>query len=242
MNEISSPHNPKYRRWMSLHESKGIAKEQRTLICGSKLVQELCVQRPDDVEEIILPPKVDPLDYRFHHTRLTAPLFKALDLIGTKGPLAVMRTPHFVDWTGTENPRGLELILALSDPNNLGACLRSAEAFGAQRVILTEECASPFLPKAVRASSGSALRLKLARTGPLKSLSCPSAVGLDMDGQSLFDFSWPENLYLILGEEGQGLPAAIVQHKIKIPMRPPVESLNATVAAAVAMFSYSKSR
>jgi len=241
LNEITSPHNPKFRRWLSLQESKGIHKEQRALVSGLKLVQELCAQRPHDVEEVLLPPKAEPFDFQFKHTRITAPLFRELDVIGTKSPLAIMKIAPMEDWIASEKPRGLELILALSDPNNLGACLRSAEAFGAHKIILTQESASPFLPKALRASMGSAFRLKLVRTGPLKEVRCSPAVGLDMNGKSLFTFQWPKDLFLVLGEEGQGLPEGLVQSTIQIPMQAPVESLNATVAAAVAMFSFRSS-
>jgi TrmH family RNA methyltransferase len=237
--EITSPHNPKYRRWLSLLEAKGIRKEARALVSGTKLVQELCAQRPGDVEEIVLPPKAEPFDYRFKHTRLTASLFKALDVIGTKSPLAVMRAPDLDEWQDNEAPRGLELILALSDPSNLGACLRSAEAFGARRVILTRECSSPYLPKALRASSGSALRLNLAAGPALADIRCAGAFALDMDGEDLSSLKFPVNLYLILGEEGQGLPQELSARRIRIPMRPPVESLNAAVAASLALFHYS---
>lgn len=241
IHEITSPHNPKYRRWMSLLEAKGIRKEARALVSGVKLVEELCRQRPDDVEEIILPPKAEPFDYQHRHTRLPAALYRALDVIGTRAPLAVMRAPDLDEWHSTERPRGLEVVLALGDPANLGACLRSAEAFGARRVILTEECASPYLPKALRASSGSSLRMKMVRAGRLADLRPEPAVGLDMEGTSLLEFGFPEDVYLVLGEEGQGLPRELLTHRVKIPMRAPVESLNATVAASVAMFRYRSS-
>ena len=238
IHEITSPHNPKYRRWLSLLESKGIRKEARALVSGVKLVEELCRQRPDDVEEIVLPPKAEPFDYQHRHTRLSAPLFRDLDVIGTRAPLAILRAPDLDEWHATEQPRGLELVLALGDPANLGACLRSAEAFGATRVILTEECASPYLPKALRASSGSAFRLKMVRAGRLADLRVPGAVGLDMDGTDLLGFEFAKDVYLVLGEEGQGLPPGLLTHRVRIPMRAPVESLNATVAASVAMFRY----
>lgn len=242
MNEITSPHNPKYRRWLSLLESRGIREHARALVSGSKLVPELCHQRPADVEEIVLPPKAEPFDYRFKHTRLPAPLFKALDVIGTRAPLAIMRAPNLDEWNPNDAPEGLELILALSDPNNLGACLRSAEAFGARRVILTRECASPFLPKAIRASSGSSLRLRCLVSGPLAEVRARHAFGLDMHGANVIGFEFPKDMFLILGEEGQGLPEIPALTRLSIPMQAPVESLNATVAASVAMFSYRASR
>ena len=122
MNEISSAHNPKYRRWLSLLEAKGIKKENCAIVSGEKLVTELLDQAPHIVEEIILPPKgvlevEGPRVYRLQ----TGALFKELDTVGTKYPLAVVRTPDIEEWNPTVKPRGLELIVAMSDPSNLGA-------------------------------------------------------------------------------------------------------------------------
>ena len=177
------------------------------------------------------------VDERIAHVRLAAPLFKALDVIGTNSPLAVIAAPELARWSPAP-PRGLELILALSDPNNLGACLRSAEAFGVSRVILTEECSSPYLPRALRASVGSSLRVPMVRTGRLSDLTLSDVVGLDAGGTPLDQFAWPNDLYLALGEEGRGLPANLSGPRLSIPMRGAVESLNATVAASLALYAY----
>ena len=244
MNEISSAQNPKFKTWLSLLESKGIRAERLALVSGSKVIEELLKQRPKDVEELLLPPKSDwtpPAKVRC--TRLSSDLFKKLDVIGTRAPLAVVCAPDLEAWTPTK-PQGLELVLALSDPSNLGACLRSAEAFGVSRVILTKECSSPFLPKCIRASSGSVFRVQMMTCGDLADFRANGAdiVGLDMHGENLFGFAWPENLYLLLGEEGRGLPNGLCSKTLKIPMQAPVESLNATVAASVALAQFQAHR
>jgi TrmH family RNA methyltransferase len=131
----------------------------------------------------------------------------------------------------------LELIVGLGDPANLGALLRSAEALGASRVVLTRECASPYLPKSLKASANSAFRMRLALGPSLREFKLNTAFGLDMDGEDLAKFKWPKDAYLVLGEEGQGLPELNLK-KLKIPMLGSVESLNATVAAAIALFTY----
>lgn len=239
MNEISSAHNPKYRRWLSLLEAKGIRKEKCAIVSGEKLVAELLDQAPHIVEEIILPPKgeleVDgPRAYRLQ----TGALFKELDVVGTKYPLAVVRTPDIEEWNPTVKPRGLELIVGLSDPSNLGAILRSAEAFGATRVILSKESASPFLPKALKASGLASLRVPLASGGVLAELPLANGYALDMEGASLDAFEWPKDLYLVLGEEGRGVPDSLALKRIKIPISSATESLNATVAGSIALYSY----
>ena len=103
MNEIASAQNPKYRRWLSLLEAKGIKKEGLALISGDKLVREWIAQSRDSIEDLLLPPKAEALDVDLpRQTRLTAPLFKMLDVIGTGTPLAVVRIPQLEVW----NPAG----------------------------------------------------------------------------------------------------------------------------------------
>lgn len=241
MFEIESKHNPKFKKWLSLLESKGIRKEGLCIVSGEKLLRELISQQPDIIEDILLPPKSAFTIEDFRTTRLSSPLFQELDVVGTRSPLAVVRTPAVAEWTPGK-PQGLEIIVSLGDPSNLGALLRSAEAFGARRVILTRECASPFLPKAIKGSSLASLRLPLAQTGSIKDLKLDEGYALDMEGEDLASFKWPKDAFLVLGEEGQGLPQALNLKRLKIPIARATESLNATVAASIALYSYRQSQ
>lgn len=139
-------------------------------------------------------------------------------------------------------PQGLELICALGNPDNLGALLRSAAAFGASRVILLAEAAHPFHPRALRSGANAQFELELVR-GPRwqdLNLAAGPLIALDAGGESVFDFDWPKDLRLVLGEEGQGLPSGLKLHRLAIPTTGAVESLNASVAASLALFSYFK--
>jgi TrmH family RNA methyltransferase len=237
MNEITSAQNPKYRKWLSLLESKGLKKERRCLVSGEKLVREFVHSWPSLVEEILLPAK-GKFDFgETHATKLSAPLFKELDVIGTHQPLLVAKTPEIKEWD-KKSPQGLEVVVSLSDPSNLGALLRSAEAMNVNRVILTKECASPYLPRALKAASLSTFRLNMCVTDSVRELQLNQAFGLDMKGENIASFVWPRDALIVLGEEGQGLPPALKLRRLKIDMNPKTESLNATVAASLAMYSY----
>ncbi len=239
MSAIESRSNAKFKAWCTLLDGRGIKKAGRALISGRKLVDEFLARAPELAEDLLVPPKGDelvpPAGVRVHH--LSSPLFRELDVMGTGTPLLIVRTEPLADWQ-SEPPQGLQLIVALSDPGNLGALLRSAEAFSVSRVILTEEACSPFLPKSIRASGGASLRLSLARTGPLAKLQISDAFALDMGGEDLSRFTWPKNLYLLLGEEGRGVPEGLGLRRLSIRMGGHTESLNATTAAAIAMYSY----
>jgi TrmH family RNA methyltransferase len=238
---LESRANAKFKAWAALLEARGIKKAGRAIISGSKLVAEFLKQNPTQAEDLLVAAKMDvPVTGVRTHT-LATPLFKELDVMGTKSPLLVVKTPEVVTWKN-EAPKGLELVAALSDPGNLGALLRSAEAFGVTRVILTQESASPFLPKAIRASSGAVFRVPLAVTGPLAGLDLKTGYSLDMNGVNLTDFKWPKDLHLVLGEEGRGVPESVSLTRLSIPMQGKTESLNATTAAAIALYSYRLSR
>lgn len=233
--EIGSRQNIRFKDWLSLLEGRGIKKSRRALVSGPKIVAEILDSGL--ARELLLPPKSGLPAPEVKSYRMSAPLFKELDVLGTNSPLLVVETPEVAEWQPGP-PSGLELVVALSDPGNLGALLRSAEAFGARRVILCEECCSPFLPKVTRGASGANLRLPLARAGSLAGLKLQSAYGLHMDGSDIREFNWPRDLFLVLGEEGRGLPHDLNLTKVSIPMGGKTESLNATVAASIALFSY----
>ena len=235
--EINSRQNARFKEWVSLLDAKGVKKSGLCLVSGPKVIQEILRDQPERGVEILLPPKTQSPHPGLPAFALESALFRELDVIGTKSPLLVCKTPALETWKPLA-PKGLEVIAALSDPNNLGALLRSAEAFGARRVILTRECSSPFLPRALRAAAGSTFRIPLASGPALAEIDVPAAVGLDLTGEDISTFQFSQDVYLVLGEEGQGLPKDLNLTRLSIPMSSTVESLNATVAASIALFSY----
>jgi TrmH family RNA methyltransferase len=130
-------------------------------------------------------------------------------------------------------PRGIEVVMPVGDPGNLGALIRSCEAFAVPRAILTQEAAHPLLPKAVKASAGSVLRLPMLH-GPALFEFPDSCIALDTDGTPLDDFDWPANGLLVVGEEGPGFSAKKFKRRIRVPTQN-VESLNVVVAASIAL-------
>jgi RNA methyltransferase, TrmH family len=240
---IESPQNPQFKLWESALDGRGLKKNGKFLLAGLKTVPEALRQRPDRFERLLfadpaqiagwpLPPGVEPV-------QLAPALFRALDVSGTGFPLLVGNVPRFPMIDLSQPPQGLELLCALGDPSNLGALLRSAAAFGASRVVLLEGAAHPFHPKCLRAASNAQFSLTLLR-GP-RWAEVNAAAGplyaLDGGGTDLTRFDWPTDLRLILGEEGQGVPADCPAVRLSVPTTGNVESLNATVAVSVALFA-----
>lgn len=239
MISISSSANPQVRLWRSLLSSKGIKKEGLFIISGEKLFREICSSRVVKIVAEIINPELQPLTQAPHCYLLSHELFESLDESGTHFNLLVCETPEIKPWDSNQSTNGLEVFCPLGDPKNVGALLRSCEAFGAKKVVLLTESANPFLPVSIRASAGSCLRLPIEKGPSIKELQ-GDFFGLDLDGKNLNNFEWPKNARLLVGEEGQGLsqvPTQTKLQKLSIPTKG-VESLNASIAVSIAMFHY----
>jgi len=155
----------------------------------------------------------------------------------------------------SEHPEA-PLLVALdgvTDPRNLGAVIRSAAAFGAHGVFFPERRSAGITASAWRSSAGAAARMPVARvtnlTRALKQ--CQDAgfmvVGLDADAEtSVYDLELAVGpLVVVVGSEGRGLSRLVgntCDLKVSIPMAGEVESLNASVAAAVALAEVARRR
>jgi TrmH family RNA methyltransferase len=233
---IESAQNDTFRKLLSLTSSKGLKEEGLFLLSGGKLVREFH-SLPNLKIVYELPAPGAPPVSDVPQVTLSAALFAQIDVLGTHDTILVLEQPALpalsADDLAAHKPNGIELAIPIGDPGNLGAIIRSAEAFGVPRVILSREAAHPFLPKSVKASAGSVLRMPLAR-GPALADFPASCIALDMDGTDIDIFVWPQNGILLAGEEGPGFSAAHFPTRIRIPTRG-VESLNVVVAASIAL-------
>jgi TrmH family RNA methyltransferase len=140
-------------------------------------------------------------------------------------------------------PRGVRPITValwrVSDPGNVGTLLRAADAFGAA-VALSEGCADPTGPKAVRASMGSLFRVPVSDfdepTGKRVAL-VPSG------GIPLPELDSGAEVVLVLGAEREGLPAEVLERcdeRASIPQPGGGESLNVALAGAIALYELAR--
>lgn len=241
MIQISSASNDHFKRLCTLKNSKGIRDHGEFILMGENLVREFLKRKnnPWKIKAEVVHEDLQPLtDRGTTHFHLAKALFKEVDVLGTQFNLLVLQNQDLERSDLQQNPMGLELVCPLGDPGNLGAVLRSALAFGVSQVLLTEEAANPFHQKAVKASSGAVLQIPMKRTGPMASYRSPGkSFALDMHGMAIEGFQWPMDLRLLIGEEGPGLPELKEIPRIAITTNN-VESLNATVAASLAFYSY----
>ena len=148
-------------------------------------------------------------------------------------------------------PGGRYLALErVQDPGNVGALVRSAAAFGYDGVIVDGGCASPFGPKALRASMGAAGRLPVIESRCLPDtlaelrhmgVACLAAALYNSRPLDEVDGEYPGGVCILIGSEGQGLTDAAIaacDAAVRIPITDQVESLNAGVAGGVLLWHF----
>jgi TrmH family RNA methyltransferase len=122
------------------------------------------------------------------------------------------------------------------DPGNVGAILRSAQAFGAASVALGPGSADPFGPKAVRASMGAVFAVAVARADQAASLPGRTVALVADRGPALSELEL-DGVTLMVGAEREGLPAELVAAADQVARIPIMShSLNAAMAATIALY------
>jgi TrmH family RNA methyltransferase len=151
-------------------------------------------------------------------------------------------------------PRRTPLIVvldALQDPGNVGNILRTAEAAGVSEVWLTEGSADPFAPKVLRASAGSALRLRPERRLSAKEVGARlSERGISLlatattsGARTIFEAPVAPPIAIAFGSEGHGVSAellSVADRVVRIPQAERVESLNVAASAAIVLFEVAR--
>ena len=162
-----------------------------------------------------------------------------------QGVVAVVETPQL---TPPERyPKGLLVVLdGVQDPGNVGAILRSADAFGANGVLLSPACADPYAPKTLRAAMGSTYHLPVWQGDLVAELSRMKQQGFfalcgDLRGSETLP-KLASNVALVIGSEGSGVRAEVAAlcEGFRLTMRGRAESLNAAVAAGVLLYVVSE--
>ena len=142
---------------------------------------------------------------------------------------------------------------SIQDPRNLGSILRSAVAAGFDHVIMTRERSAPLTATVVRTSAGAATRLCLCQVvnmaTTLKSLKEKGfwifGAVVAPDALSIYEADFSGPACLVIGSEGRGIRPLVQRqcdHLVTIPMRADLDSLNASVAAAIIMFEMVRPR
>jgi TrmH family RNA methyltransferase len=139
---------------------------------------------------------------------------------------------------------------SLRDPGNLGTIIRTADWFGFDQILCSEDCVEFTNPKVIQATMGSFTRVKIVYFNILQYILIQKerkVYGLFMSGESIHSQSFNNNDIVIIGSESHGISPTLlpyIDNKIMIPIysnnKSAPESLNAAMAASIFMYEYRK--
>ncbi len=240
-----------------LRRSKG----DHALLEGPDLVGEAIASGLEPETVLATPAWLKTPEGQALRSRLTAPPLEVepaildglTDADSPRGVLALVHLPRSGAAALPIRADGVYLYLdGLQDPGNLGALARVAEAAGAAGLALAPGTVHPNHPRALRASAGSLLRLPVAVAAEpgdvdsrLASVRPRWMAMVPRGGATLWEADLGGTLVLAVGAEGPGLSAALearAELRVTIQIETPVESLNVTVAAALALFEVRRRR
>ncbi len=247
---ITSKDNKIYKQTKALLTAKGREKHGLFIAEGERLAREaaasdmacyVCVSDSYAAESARLSFFADlPIN------QLSDRLFETISATEhTQGVLCVCKLPQSAFSANDISLLNYALVLdGISDPGNMGTLLRTAEAAGADCVLLTSGCVDVYSPKVVRATMGAIFRLPIysITKADALSLSLPVYVtALNERAVSLFKAGKPKRAALVIGSEARGVSEfwneAANAIYLRIPMKGKGESLNAAVAGAIAMYA-----
>ncbi len=245
---IVSRDNPVFKTMKKLAEN---ARERRaegkTLLDGVHLIESYCAAFGEP-ELIIIPEGKSSLEatqlmQQLEHVNtimLPTLMFAELTpVVSSTGILALVKTPEIAVPIEVKFALMLEDI---QDPGNLGSMLRTALGAGVEAVYLSKGCTDAWSPKALRGGQGAQFLLPMIEgVNLLETMQnfAGNTYATTLDGASLYTQDLTQPTAFVIGNEGAGLSAKVVQaasHKISIPMHQNLESLNAAAAAAVCLF------
>ena len=175
-------------------------------------------------------------------------------------PAGIVAVCSFLDVTLADvlTPPGGSSLVAICadvrDPGNAGTLVRTADALGADAVVLAGHSVDPYNPKSVRASVGSLFHLPIAiEADPAAAVAAAQAAGLVVlaaDGAGELDLADASSILArptawLFGNEAWGLPtelAALADHRVRIPIHRRAESLNLATAAAICLHASARVR
>lgn len=249
--QISSRENATFKHWRKLAcSARERRKSGRSLLDGPHLLEAFLAfkGRPEHVivsESGTQNAEINRLLGRcagVDVTQLSDALFAELSPVETPGGvLAEIAIPHS-DALG--HPEGFIVLLdEVQDPGNVGTIMRTAAAAGVNSVFLSRGCADAWSPKVLRAGMGAHFAVAVhERADLLEVLARYSGVSIATSleaSRSLYEIPLTGAVAFVVGNEGEGVSAdvlAAVAHTVTIPMRGPMESLNASAAAAICLF------
>lgn len=244
---IESASNPLIKNIKKLKDKKYRKETGKYLIEGINLCLEFLENTPEFLDVVLATPeKADLVPEGFSVTLVSERVFESMG--ETKSPQGLMIVGKIPEKTPDFSKMNIIVYLDnVADPGNVGTIIRSADAFGADAVLMAPECADLYNPKTVRSTMGSMFHIPVVyENSYLETVKECIDNGFTVITGSLDGAVLPEQIdftngkYVIcLGNEAHGVSeelASLAGKKVIIPMIGKAESLNVAVAGAVLLY------
>ena len=261
---ISSASNPLPKRIRRLSSAKHRRRERAFVVEGVQPVVR-AIEGKADIETIIAAP--DLIEGSFTHELLqtqrqggthidlvTADLFASLsDRDGPSGIMAIVRQPtHGLDTLDLGSDGLIVGLLNVANPGNLGTIIRTANAVGADAVVVLGSSTDIYAPACVKASMGAMFDTPVVRESSVDRFFEWAAANDVVIGATsaraavpLWEVDLPDRFAALFGNEGAGLPQEVIERsavRITIPMVGTVSSLNLAIAAGIVLYECHRRR
>lgn len=245
MQRLLSKDNPTVKMFLQLKTKKGRQKHKAYMVDGLRIVGH-AIDHGVEIKAIAV---TEAFLKSHEDLALQLGVYKVYILeekmmatiVDTQNPQGI-----FAVVTPQEKPleKGMLLFLdEIQDPGNLGTLIRTADAAGFKGVILKRGCTDAYSQKAIRSSMGSIMTMAIYHNQEVEILDTfhMPIYGAALEGGVSYKcLTYPPQGILVIGNEGNGISEGVLErctHKIYIPMKGEVESLNASIAGGVLMFA-----
>lgn len=261
---ITSLQNPQVKEWASLHTKKGRDRAHAFLVEGAHLVGEALRSGFEVTTVLYVPGAPAAGEVQAAVSRSAVPwtalseqvMGKVADTQTPQGVAAIVQkrsvaTEDLFSVRGAGLTRAVIAVDAIQDPGNLGTVIRSADAAGAEAVLLGAGTVDLYNPKTIRATMGSLFHLPIVACDLYETLRTAQSKGIKIIATSLeatktcYEASLGGPVCFLLGNEGAGVTPklqALADDNVIIPMRGAAESLNVAMAATVLLFEALRQR
>lgn len=229
---ITSLQNKKYRKQHGLFIVEGI-KSVAEFVSSSYQVESIFYTGDANT-------KVGKISHNIKSYALTEAEFQKISTLKSpQGILALVKLPAAQRLDIVDLKNSFTIVLDdVQDPGNLGTIIRTAEWFGISHIICSVGTVDAYNPKVVQATMGSLARIQIHYTDIQKLIAETQlpVYGALLRGQSIYQMDWGNEGLIVMGNEGNGISAAIenlVDHAVTIPRIGQAESLNVAVATTV---------
>jgi len=253
---LTSTKNPRIKNLLALQQKSAERRRAGLFVVEGRRELEHCLEAGYEVVELYVCPELLPADVRFPDADIlvvSPAVYERIAYRGTtEGVVAVVRTRHLTlsDLRLSVNPL-IVVLESVEKPGNLGAILRSADAAGADAVVVCDPLTDLYNPNLIRASIGAIFSRQVAAASSEETIAWLKKNNIQIltaqlqDSSLYYDTPMTGPTAIVMGTESTGLTdiwrEAADKH-IRIPMLGALDSLNVSVSAAILLFEAVRQR